>query len=643
MPENNPKINKRRSLDILSELTRLTYASVPTSLLAVLINSSILGFMQWDVVSHTTILIWFAVTNGLSLSRLWLFIKFRKLDSEQPVASGWYHLTVASGVVSGATWGAAAIWLFPTEDIVHQTFLAFVLAGMCAGAASTLSPIILSLIGFLLMTMVPLIVQFLLVGTPIAYAMCVMSVLFMMMIMTAARRLNMTLKESVVMRHEQELSKEVIFRQAQFDELTDLPNRRMIMKRLKQDLSHAVRHNHTGAMLFLDLDHFKTINDSLGHAIGDELLKEVSKRIQKRLRDEDVVGRLGGDEFVIIMSEVGDTQDEASANAQDLAEGILNLFADPFIAKGHELHIAASIGVVLFPLADYSPEDLLQKSDVAMYEAKAAGRNKIRFFLPEMQHAVDNRRIIEKGLRQALKNNEFVLHYQPLVDIDSKMFAVEALIRWKHPERGLLPPDEFISIAEKCGLIIAIGDWVLKTACQQLMMIPDKDLKISVNVSPRQFVEANFVDKVKSIFAETGIDPTRVSLEITEGMILSNMDKAVIKMKDLSAIGVSLSIDDFGIGYSSLAYLKRFPVKLLKIDKSFVRDINIDPNDAIIVETIISMAKHLRMDVIAEGVEDELMLAALKRKGCHKFQGYFFGRPMPIEELQHDRWGLGVG
>jgi EAL domain-containing protein (putative c-di-GMP-specific phosphodiesterase class I) len=306
----------------------------------------------------------------------------------------------------------------------------------------------------------------------------------------------------------------------------------------------------------------------------------------------------------------------------------------PFYIDGHELHVTVSIGIALFPLIESSTEQLLQKSDVAMYEAKKAGRNTIRIFLPEMQRTVDSRRSTEKGLHRALAEGELELYYQPQVDADNNIIGLEALLRWNHPVRGIIAPEEFIEIAEKTGLIVQIGDWVISTACKHLSQISaNSELMMCINVSPRQFGESSFVDKLNNVVSETGVNPENIQLEITEGMVLRDIETAIDRMQKLKSAGFSLSIDDFGTGYSSLAYLKRFPVDILKIDRSFVLDIDKDENDAVIVDAIIAMARHMKIDIVAEGVETKQALDFLLSRGCRKFQGYIFGRPMPFNKL----------
>ena len=635
-PEINPTHDKTtRNQDIPSDLLRIIYSSIPISLAVIFINSAILSFIQWDVIAHSTILIWFCAINFLSLIRIGLYGKFKTLNPEKTIPGYWHSITLATNVTSGALWGAVAIWLFPENNIVHQVIPAFVLAGMCAGAVTTLSPKMSSSIAFITLALVPLIARFLLEGTSITYAMATMSILFAMTIIVTSKKMNRTIKESLLIRQQRTLAEESIHYHANYDMLTDLPNRRLLSERLKQEIKRSIRHKYFSAVLFLDIDHFKTINDSLGHAVGDDLLKQIAQRIKKRVRGEDITARLGGDEFIILISEAGEDINDATNNAVSFSNEILLLFNEPFVINNHEIHVTVSIGITVFPLTETTPDKLLQKADIALYEAKESGRNTVRLFLPEMQKIVNNRRAIEKGLHQALEKSELELYYQPQVNADNKIFGVEALLRWNHPDKGLVTPDKFIEIAEKSGLIVPIGEWVLKTACRQFSTITSNtNLSICINVSPRQFSDSLFIDKVKNIIAETGINPKSIQLEITEGMILENVDETIEKMEKLKSIGISFAIDDFGTGYSSLTYLKRLPVNILKIDKSFVLDVINNKNDAVIVETIIAMAKHMQIDIVAEGVESWEIMAFLESKGCQKFQGYLFGKPLPLTLLE---------
>lgn len=426
---------------------------------------------------------------------------------------------------------------------------------------------------------------------------------------------------------------------AYFDALTELPNRRLLLDRLEQNISRAQRHKHYGAMLFLDLDRFKNINDSLGHPVGDALLKEVAKRLTIDLRSEDTVSRLGGDEFVMLLSDLGSDPITAATLAQQKAETIQTRMAERYQIAEHVLHITPSIGVAMFPSGEdlhETGDDILRYADTAMYRAKDDGRDTIRFFLPSMQSAADARLAIEKELRYAMEKNELSLFFQPQVDTLGKIVGAETLLRWKHPEKGFISPADFIPVAEATGLILPIGEWVLRSSCEYLKAWEDSNLPIqhlAVNVSPRQFHQPDFIRQTCTILEETGANPHLLGLELTEGIVIDNVVDTIGKMKALKQLGIELSIDDFGTGYSSLSYLQQMPLDILKIDQSFVRDIESDANDAVIVDTIISMANHLELKVIAEGVETELELEFLTGKGCKLFQGYLFSRPVPVDQF----------
>lgn len=426
---------------------------------------------------------------------------------------------------------------------------------------------------------------------------------------------------------------------AYYDALTELPNRRLLLDRLEQNISRARRYDHYGAMLYLDLDRFKNINDSLGHPIGDALLKEVSIRLTQDLRAEDTISRLGGDEFVMLLSDLGSDQEQAAVAAQQKAEAIRMRLAERYQIGGHELHITPSIGVAMFPTGlkgQESGNDILRYADTAMYRAKDDGRDTIRFFLPNMQAAADARLVIEKELRFALERNEITLFFQPQVLSNGEIVGAETLARWIHPKKGFISPATFIPIAEATGLILPIGEFVLRTACEHLKLWDDQGLEIAhlaVNVSPQQFRQPNFIRQVQSILEETGADPSKLGLELTEGMVIDNIVDTIEKMQGLKKLGLELSIDDFGTGYSSLAYLKKMPLDILKIDQSFVRDIETDISDAAIVDTIISMARHLDLKVIAEGVETEYELNFLEEKGCRLYQGFLFSKPVPNDQF----------
>jgi diguanylate cyclase (GGDEF)-like protein len=422
-----------------------------------------------------------------------------------------------------------------------------------------------------------------------------------------------------------------------YDSLTQLPNRQLLLDRLKQALATSAHTGKGGALLFLDLDNFKILNDSHGHDAGDSLLRHVAARLTTCLHEDDTVARLGGDEFVVLIEGLSSQATIAKTQTEIIGEKILAALQRPYQLGEKEHQSTASIGVVLFNGHNQALEELLKHADIAMYQAKKAGRNTLRFFDPQMQDAVNSRVDIERELRKALENQQFQLFYQIQVDRFHCILGAETLIRWLHPERGFIPPAEFIPLAEETGLILPIGEWVIETACSQLKIwqqnAKTRDLTLSVNVSAKQFHQPDFVTQLKDAIKRHSINPSQLKLELTESFLLENIDDTIAIMSVLNKIGIQFSLDDFGTGYSCLQYLKRLPLVQLKIDQSFVRDIVIDNSDRAIVRTIIAMAKSLDLNVIAEGVETEEQLQLLLNKGCAHFQGYLFSQPIPILQL----------
>ncbi len=426
---------------------------------------------------------------------------------------------------------------------------------------------------------------------------------------------------------------------AYHDALTNLPNRLLVMDRLKQAISLARRREHFGALMYLDLDHFKNINDSLGHSYGDRLLIEVTRRFQSALREEDTIGRLGGDEFVALVPQMSSSYAEAARDAQMIAEKLRESLLQPFDVLDKTLRVGLSIGVAVFPEHGVTAEDLLKKADMAMYSAKNAGRNTVRFFKSELQEALVKRLRLETELQTAKVQEQFILFFQPQVDMKTqRILGSETLLRWNHPANGLTTPDKFISLLEDTGMITDVGQWVLMQACERMVAMSkridskDHPLRISVNVSPRQFHQQDFVQKVEQVLDLTGIAPELLDLEITEGIVIQDTEEAIEKMHALKRRGVNFSIDDFGTGYSSLSYIKRLPIDTLKIDQGFVRDCINDPNDRAIVLAIINMAKSLGFFIVAEGVENEQQLQFLQEHGCDYYQGYYFSKPVPEDD-----------
>jgi diguanylate cyclase (GGDEF)-like protein/PAS domain S-box-containing protein len=430
-------------------------------------------------------------------------------------------------------------------------------------------------------------------------------------------------------------SQEKLDHLAHHDPLTALPNRLLFHDRLHHAIQRSTRGNEQLALLFIDLDRFKNVNDTLGHHIGDELLQQVAKALSSKLRDGDTLARLGGDEFIVLLEDV-----DGQYGASQVAEKLVAMFEQPFMVAGHELFVTCSVGVSLFPGDASDLNMLIRNADVAMYQAKARGRNGYRFYAPSMTGEGVERLRLETFLRRSIEKEEIFLNYQPQVEIDTgRLIGVEALVRWNHPELGLVPPIRFIPLAEDTGFINQLGKWVLSEACRQMVRWREAGLevpKMAVNLSAKQFDRGSIVSMVADILRETGLEPHRLQLEVTESVIMNTGD-ALAFINDLHAIGVSLAIDDFGTGYSSLAYLKQMPVQTLKIDRSFIKDISTDVNDEAIAIAIIQLGKSMNLSVIAEGVETHDQAAFLLRHGCNQAQGYFYSRPVMPEDLLQ-RW-----
>ena len=436
---------------------------------------------------------------------------------------------------------------------------------------------------------------------------------------------------------DRKLAEQRIHQLAFYDALTRLPNRRLLMEQLRKSVIGGARTDH-GALLFIDLDNFKILNDTLGHDMGDLLLQYVAKRLKENVRDADVVARLGGDEFVVMLERLPDRARDAALVAQRVGEKIVDALARPYDLAGTEYCLTASVGITLFGDSEKGVDTVLKQADLAMYQAKASGRNALRFFDAKMQTAIDERLALETDLRRSLQNNELLLNFQPQVDAGGDVIGAEVLVRWHQPERGLVSPSTFIPVAESTGLILALGRWVLRESCAQLARWAEDpifaDLTLSVNVSVRQIREDDFPAQVLAAISETGADPTRLKLELTESLLAEDIDQIIAKMTVLKAHGIRFSLDDFGTGYSSLGYLQRLPLDELKIDRSFVRDVLTNGHDSAIARIIISLAETLGLNVVAEGVETEGQRRFLAENGCSIYQGYLFGRPLPLARFE---------
>lgn len=431
--------------------------------------------------------------------------------------------------------------------------------------------------------------------------------------------------------------RELIHQMAFYDQLTDLPNRRLLQDRLQQALATTGRTGQHGALLFIDLDDFKSLNDTLGHTTGDVLLQQVATRLKASLRADDSIARMGGDEFVVIVDGLSAQLIEAAQQTEAVSNKIFAALNRPYRLGFHEYHCTASMGATLFRGHDQAKAELIKQADIAMYQAKRSGRSNLRFFDPKMQDAINVQAALEGELRQALERRQFHLHYQVQVDRANRAFGAEALIRWIHPVRGMVSPAQFIPLAESTDLILPIGQWVLETACAQLKAWENdalaRKLSLSVNVSAKQFHRKTFVDSVRDTVQRHAINPAQLTLELTESLLLEHIEDTITTMSALRNLGVRFSLDDFGTGYSSLQYLKRLPLNQLKIDQSFMRDIAVDGSDLAIVQTIIAMAQSLNLGVIAEGVETEEQRRLLLSKGCEQYQGYLFGRPVAVSQF----------
>lgn len=458
--------------------------------------------------------------------------------------------------------------------------------------------------------------------------------------------ISLLLGVMIFLRTNNDLNKEITERKAIdaknhllafYDPLTTLPNRRLFLMNLPQVIAASKRSGRKAALLFLDLDHFKTLNDTQGHLIGDMLLTQVANRLNNAIREGDAIARIGGDEFVVLLKDLKEDIIEAVGQAEVISKKLLKILNQPHLLNGCEYISTSSIGVAMLDSQIQSGEDLLKQADIAMYQAKRAGRNMLRFFDPLMQDMINSRVQLESDLHKALNEQQFQLYYQIQVGSTGLPIGAEALIRWNHPERGMISPFHFIPVAEETGIIVPIGAWVLDTACAQLA-IWQKDsltshIELAVNISAKQFKQDDFVEQVRKTIARHNIDTAKLKLELTESMLIDDINDIITKMNELNAIGIRFSLDDFGTGYSSLQLLKKLPLSQLKIDQSFIRDITTDNNDRAIVRAIIAIARALNLNIIAEGVETDKQLAYLRNYGCDNYQGYLFSKPLPIEEL----------
>jgi diguanylate cyclase (GGDEF)-like protein len=599
-----------------------------------IISIPIASFLCWylrHVIEPTILFSWLSVFILIALTRL--FLVFLTHQAEKTSRhNGRLDLFFLGGIwLSAIAWGTASFLLFPSTSPVHQTVFAITIAGVSAGAIASLCSNRSAIVGFLTATLLPLSAKFLLVQEQNGMVLGILVVLYWFVCMSGAQKLHSNITENISLRLKVEY-------QASYDSLTGLPNRRQLFKQLEEELSRATRHGQNGAVLFIDLDNFKTINDALGHGAGDAVLRHVAEQLLRNLRKEDITARMGGDEFVILLPLLDHNIETAAQKSQEIAKKLTKVLSASFSIDSREMNITPSIGISLFPDRGKGAEDILKQADTAMNQAKTAGRNTARFFLPDMQEAADKRLRLANDLKKAIENDEFSVYFQPQVQADGTIVGAEGLVRWMHPTRGMIMPGEFISAAEENGIIVDIGNCVLRKICRTVKEWEDNHLlkehqTIAVNISAREFSTPDFVDRIIDTLKKTGIKPHHLDIELTEGSLISSVRDTIDKIQTLRDFGIKFSVDDFGTGYSSLSYLKSLPLHTLKIDRSFVNDIQSVGNGVNLVEIIITMAHNLGLEVVAEGVETAEELSYLAEKGCSVYQGYYFCKPVPIAEF----------
>jgi diguanylate cyclase (GGDEF)-like protein len=619
------------------ERLALYYRFLRQSLLAVLLNSLVLWWLLRESVAPLALHGWLAATLAVSAYRLWTAGGFARATPPERRETRWYRHAIAGALLSGLTWGSAGFVLFTAESSYSLSLLAFIIAGMCAGAVVSLAAFIEASLPFLALCILPFAVRLFTEGSLPAIQLGTIALLYLGFMALVTRRVHETLTRGFEMTHLRQRAEETVERQALYDDLTGLPNRRLLTDRLRQARAHALRQDNRAALLFLDLDHFKRINDSLGHSAGDAVLQAVAARLRDKLRETDTASRLGGDEFVVLLTELDGTLEHVIQHTHNTAERIRAAIAEPITIEGTQLHLSASIGVSLLPSDSDDTEDLLRHADTAMYQAKDEGRNAVRFFVHEMQQAIEARLSLEQQLREALARDELELHLQPQCDARGAIFGAEALLRWQRDGQWI-PPSEFIPVAEETGLIYNLGDWVVNEACRLLAGFRDlpgcEALVMAVNVSTRQFTRMGFSDAVLAALERHRVPAAQLELEVTESLFIDELGTTQDCMARLHEAGLRFAIDDFGTGYSSLRYLQTLAVDSLKIDQSFVRGVIDNHGDASIVRATLSMAQALKLTVLAEGVESEDIREFLVLLGCQRFQGYLFGRPVPAQAFR---------
>lgn len=633
--------------NIHAELTNLLYAQSWGAHAAALVVVAFLSYLFGDDVAPGFLIAWMAWMAVVEFARTWLGHAYQRRNIAMEDAAIW-HRRYVWGLMSAAIgWGALGASLFLPVSERHQFLVTAIGLAVAAVMLPVLSACWRCYAAFLAITVGPVIAALLLYGERILTLTAVVTAIVSLSLARIAYGAHRRLSKELHMRFAyadmaEELRREAeerskaeyqLLRLANYDPLTALPNRTLFLDRLEQALVQARRKKRQVVLLFADLDRFKPINDSLGHQVGDQVLRRVAERMLRCVRDTNTVARLSSDEFTILIEDQDDLP-----GAIEVAEKILEMIAKPMLVYDTELKLTCSIGITVYPNDADDVNGLLQNADIAMFRAKKRGRNNYQFFTADMHANAMARLSREVALRKALQRGELALHYQPLFDADDgSMLGAEALARWYSHEFGLVPPAEFIPLAEESGLIVPIGEWVLREACEQAVRWRARagdHFYMSVNLSVRQLAGPNLVRSIDQILAETGLAPEALLLEITETVAMSNPDANLRLLQELKEMGIRLALDDFGTGNSSLGYLKRFPIDVVKLDQSFVRDVAVNPQDAAVARATIGLAGSLGINVVAEGVETEAQLKWLHAERCRSIQGYFFSRPLPAEEYE---------
>lgn len=670
---------------VLKKQVDQLYANALSANISVFGSSLVIALLLFGRVESPLVILWVAVTWISVAVRLFILWQYRKAPDGVKVIT-WATRYILASLLAGIAWADLALLLYLHDDFILQILVFTIIIAVIAASVPVLSPLLPALHTYLLPPAIVLTLTMFSKGGQIDFLLGLGLIIFTALMLTTAKNINQKLHKTLLLEKQNkdlilELSAEIDQRRtaqfqieqhkdkledlvgertkqlleineslerqiterkraeenlkhlALYDPLTNLPNRLLLMTHLDHAIQQADRTGKEVIVLFMDLDHFKNINDSLGHAAGDDLLRTVSARLREGLRKDDTIARLGGDEFVIVMEQAAMTDD-----GSERAEKIMQILSGKFDIQGHELFIGASIGISRYPRDGTQGDELIQHADAAMYAAKEVGRNNYQFYTPDLTTLAYDRVMLEGSLRRALELNELEVYYQPQVSLsDGALVGFEALLRWQHKQQGLLAPSVFLKVAEDSGLIVQIGEQVLHTACRQMTnwrMAGVPVQHMAVNLSGRQIRDQRLIDSIQTALQKTGCEPQWLELEVTEGFIMQETEQSIQTLDALAEVGINLAIDDFGTGYSSLSYLKRLPIQKLKIDKSFVRDLTSDPNDAAIVKAIIAMGQSLQLEIIAEGVETKEQESFLQAQHCEQAQGFYYGKPMSAQDVQ---------